>query len=92
MIRCIAVVICLFAALFLIPVQGECSEICEFEPETELECCIMSCNVTVSPAAEISPDHIAGITRAATDRTRPPKTVAPAGIHPARTVLCVFRE
>lgn len=39
MTRAIAIISCLIATLFLVPIQGDCSEIPEYELETEIECC-----------------------------------------------------
>lgn len=41
MARAIAIISCLIATLFLVPVQGDCCEVPEYELETEIECCVI---------------------------------------------------
>lgn len=40
--RLIIFITCLFSTLLLIPLHGECSEPGEYEPETEIECVVMT--------------------------------------------------
>lgn len=40
--RLITFITCLFSTLLLIPLHGECSEPGEYEPETEIECVVMT--------------------------------------------------
>ncbi len=42
MTRTIAIITCFLAACFLIPVQGECSELLDYEPEPEAICYVVS--------------------------------------------------
>lgn len=55
MTRAIAIISCLVAALFLVPVQGDCGEISEYESETEIECCAVVSSVFHSKITEELP-------------------------------------
>lgn len=95
MTRAIAVVTCLIASLFLIPIQGECSEPCEYEPETEVECCVMSFSETQSEMTVT----VAGIRPVIRINIIPtPFQIAPSTKFisiktlPVRILHCVFRE
>lgn len=48
MARHIEFILCLLAALLLVPIHGDCSEISEFEQEAEIECVETSTQETVS--------------------------------------------
>lgn len=52
MTRALAIILCLTAALFLVPIQGECSEIPEYESETEIECCAVVSGLSQLQVAE----------------------------------------
>lgn len=56
MTRALAIILCLIAALFLVPIQGECSEIPEYESETEIECCAIVSGLSQSQVAEKLPE------------------------------------
>lgn len=56
MTRALAIILCLTAALFLVPIQGECSEIPEYESETEIECCAVVSGLSQSQVAEKLPE------------------------------------
>ena len=48
MARYIEFILCLLAALLLVPIHRDCSEISEFEQEAEIECVETSTQETVS--------------------------------------------
>lgn len=54
--RALAIIFCLIAALFLVPIQGECCEIPEYESETEIECCAVVSGLSQSQVAEKLPE------------------------------------
>lgn len=56
MTRALAIILCLIAALFLVPIQGECSEIPEYESETEIECCAVVSGLSQSQVVEKLPE------------------------------------
>ena len=56
MTRALAIILCLIATLFLVPIQGECSEITEYESETEIECCAVVSGLSQSQVAEKLPE------------------------------------
>ena len=92
MTRAIAIISCLIATLFLVPIQGECSEIPEYESETEIECFIVVDGLSQSPIAEKQPKSLP-----ASDFVRHHASVSvklqKRVIHlPARILNCVFRE
>ena len=92
MTRAIAIITCFIAAMFLISIQGECSEICEYEPETEIECCAVSYTKTQS---EQTGTNTKRIDRTDLGISYPPVSVinhTPSGIPPVRILHCVFRE
>lgn len=95
MTRAIAVVTCLIASLFLIPIQGECSEPCEYEPETEVECCVISCcetqsDITVTGNRSVIRIRINIIP--ATFQIAPSTKFISIKTLPVRILHCVFRE
>ena len=94
MTRSVAIIICFMAALFLVPVQSECSEICEYEPETEVECYAISDSRTQPELSPSSPEQTVGIN--ACTAFPPVIIITPRSIDvrstPARILHCVFRE
>lgn len=92
MIRAIALILCLTATLFLVPAQGECGGMLEYESETEIECCVVVSSRLQLQVAEVKPklwltsdvvthcDYIAV------------KTQKGIVNLPARILNCVFRE
>lgn len=56
MTRALAIIFCLIATLFLVPIQGECSEIPEYESETEIECCAVVSGLSQSQVVEKLPE------------------------------------
>lgn len=92
MTRAITIICCLIAALFLVPVQGDCSEIPEYELETEIECCAVVYSPSQSQVAEKLPNLLP-----ASDSVRRHVGVSvkiqKQVFHlPARILNCVFRE
>lgn len=95
MTRAIAVVTCLIASLFLIPIQGECSEPCEYEPETEVECCVISCCETQSemPVTATGIRPVIRINIIPNPfQTAPSTKFTSIQTPPVRILHCVFRE
>lgn len=100
MTRFIAIITCLVASLLLIAVGGECSEISEYEPETEVECFALSSGCPVVPALSARPDPTAitrafvrsvpSVARVSREYGRHIPAAAPAP--PVRILHCVFRE
>lgn len=92
MTRAIAIISCLIATLFLVPIQGECCEIPEYELETEIECCAVACSLSQSQVPEELPKY-----PLASDIMRRHVCVNVKiqnhAFHlPARILNCVFRE
>lgn len=92
MTRAIAIISCLIATLFLFPIQGDCSDIPEYESETEIECCIAVDSLSQSQVTEKQPKLLP-----ASDFVRHHECVSVKiqkhVIHlPARILNCVFRE
>lgn len=92
MTRAIAIISCLIATLFLVPVQGDCNEIPEYELETEIECCVVVNSLSQSQVTEKLPKLLL-----APDLDRRGVGVAEkiqkCVFHlPARILNCVFRE
>lgn len=92
MTRAITIISCLIATLFLFPIQGDCSDIPEYESETEIECCIVVDSLSQSQVAEKQPKLLP-----ASDFVRHHECVSVIiqkhVIHlPARILNCVFRE
>ena len=95
MARYTAFFLCLFAALFLVPVQVEGVEILEYEADAEVEC-VVSGNVLSE--ASVSAVKLSAVKKDAVKylyagnrsvaRYHPVNPVLP----PARIRLCVFRE
>lgn len=92
MIRAIAVISCLIASLFLVPVQGDCNEISESELETEMECCVFINSQSQSKTEEVNPKLLSSsISDKHLDLTPvKPKLYVPH--RSARILNCVFRE
>lgn len=92
MTRAIAIISCLIAALFLVPVRGECNEISECESDTEIECCVVVYDISRYEVSEESPKSVLsyGII--------PHKEFATVNLSghlfrlPLRILHCVFRE
>lgn len=92
MTRAIAIISCLIATLFLFPIQGACSDIPEYESETEIECCIAVDSLSQSQVAEKQPKLLP-----ASDFVRHREYVSVkiqkhVSHLPARILNCVFRE
>ena len=92
MTRAIAIISCLIATLFLFHIQGDCSDIPEYESETEIECCIAVDSLSQSQVTEKQPKLLP-----ASDFVRHHECVSVKiqkhVIHlPARILNCVFRE
>lgn len=92
MIRAIAIVTCLMAALFLIPVQGECSEIPEYEPETEAVCCAVASVGATRDAVERPSEPRMRREIITRSRSIPAVVGILAAMPPARLLHCVLRE
>lgn len=94
MTRALAIIFCLIASLFLVPIQGECSEIPEYESETEIECCAVVSGPSQSQVAEKLPDvsflsDLYLVRRHVNLYVEIRKSVYRL---PARILNCVFRE
>lgn len=92
MTRIIAIISCIIVTLFLVPIQGECSEIPEYELETEIECCVVASSLYQSQVAEELSKY-----PLASDTVRRhvcvnAKIQNKAFHLPARLLNCVFRE
>lgn len=92
MTRAIAIISCLIATLFLVPIQGECCEVPEYESETDIECCVVAGSLDQSQIAEEQPKLLL-----ASDIVRHHAFVSlkiqKQAFHlPARILNCVFRE
>lgn len=94
MTRALAIILCLLATLFLVPVQGECSVIPEYESETEIECCVvvnsqsrLQVSENLSEMSLASVFHLAGRQAYIFVKIRKPFYHLPA-----RLLNCVFRE
>lgn len=92
MTRAIAIISCLIAALFLVPVQTECEESLEYEQEAGIECCVLACCQSVS---EIIKEPI-GLSPSVGMGKRPVfvavKATGRISHIPERLLHCVFRE
>lgn len=95
MTRVIAMISCLIAALFLVPVQGDCDDIPEYESETEAECYVIVVPLSRSLIAEAPAKPLS---RPVSNRCR---AFVSSGIQemrgharhlPVRILNCVFRE
>lgn len=94
MTRAIAIISCLIATLFLVPIQGDCCEITEYELETEIECCVVA-NSNLQSKLQVS-EKLPKLL-AVSDSVKHHECVT-VKIHnrvfhlPARILNCVFRE
>lgn len=87
-----AFISCLLAALFLVVNQGECTEISGFEPETEVECCVLCREFAVcTEAVEADQPDVPVAVSHRTCALRE-DTAAPVRMRPIRILYCVFRE
>lgn len=92
MTRAIAIISCLIATLFLVPIQADCSEITEYESETEIGCCIVVDSLSQQHVADQMPklSLASDIVRYhACISVNQQKHFVPL---PARILNCVFRE
>lgn len=94
MTRAIAILLCLLATLFLVPVQGECSVIPEYESETEIECCVVVNGLSQLQVAEnLSAMSLASDFYLAKRQAYVYVKIRKPVYHlPARLLNCVFRE
>ncbi len=92
MIRIIAVILCLLSTLYLIPIQGECTEITEYEPDTEAEYSSFITTKSVSvPAYETGQGTELPYVRQRHFPPAPEPCAIPAEPQ-TRIMHCVFRE
>lgn len=94
MTRALAIILCLIATLCLVPIQGECSEIPEYESETEIECCAVVSGLSQSQVVEKLPEvsflsDLYLVMRPVYVYVEIRKSVYRL---PARILNCVFRE
>ncbi len=92
MTRAIAIISCLIAALFLVPVQGDCSEISEHESETEIECCVVVSSVFHSKNSKELPKILLSSGSNSYQNCEAVKATRLIFRLPARIIHCVFRE
>lgn len=98
MTRTLTIILCLFSALYLVPVQGECIAIPEYEPDTELDYTHfrnIPFVVTAAVAATVGRPRCQRValmpyTPAVSD-VRPLLRMPPFRL-PVRIMHCVFRE
>lgn len=92
MIRAIAIISCLIATLFLVPVQGDCCEIPEYELETEIECCVVVNSLYQSQVTEELPKLFA-VSDLVRRYVHLSVKIHKSVFHlPTRILNCVFRE
>lgn len=92
MTRAIAIILCLIATLFLVPVQVECSEIPEYELETEIECCVVASSLPQSQVTEELP-KLSMVSDTVRRHICVNVKILSHVFHlPARILNCVFRE
>lgn len=92
MIRAIAIISCLIATLFLVPIQGECSEIPEYESETEIEYCVVARSQIQSQVMEKLPKYPLASETVRCHVCVNVKIRNHSFHLPARILNCVFRE
>ncbi len=92
MTRAIAIISCLIAALFLVPVQAECIEAAEGEPEAETGCCIAISCLSQSEVEEQLPAIHSPLMTGFRREHVLPKASGDIIHLPARILHCVFRE
>ena len=98
MTRIFAIILCLFSALYLVPVQGECIAVPEYESDTELDYTHFRNTpfvVTAAVAATVGRPRCQRValmpyTPAVSD-VRPLLRMPPFRL-PVRIMHCVFRE
>lgn len=92
MIRTVAIISCLIIALFLIPVQTDCMDISECEPDAESELCVVVPNQSQTVVAA---ESLRSLPAPNIKRHRAFTSVRKHErlFHlPARILNCVFRE
>lgn len=92
MTRAIAIISCLIATLFLVPIQGECCEISEYELETEIECCVVASSLFQSQVTEEQPKLLSASDVVRLHVCVNVKIQKYISNLPARILNCVFRE
>lgn len=90
--RATAILICLVAALFLIPAQEECPGVSEYEPETEVVCSAVSSGMTLCEVAESVPEGKVRTARQLMSGCVAPYVCVSLREIPVRILNCVFRE
>lgn len=92
MTRAIAIISCIIATLFLVPVQGDCSKMPEYELETEIECCVVAGNFFQSQVTEDLP-KLSFVSDIEMRHVCVDVKIQKQDFHlPARILHCVFRE
>lgn len=92
MTRGIVVLICFITALLLIPVQGECPEFHEYDPETEVNCCAVPYSETQTGCDEVNNEYFSEFKAQKSHKPIYFKNHAIGKIQLTRILLCVFRE
>lgn len=92
MTRCIVVLICFISVLLLIPVQGECPEFHEYEPETEINCCAVPYSEAKTGYAETNNEHFTELKVPKSHKPVYFKNHATGKVQLTIILLCVFRE
>lgn len=92
MTRAITIALCFIAALFLVPVQGECLDISESEPETEVVICDVVASIYKSDFKEELSESYSYSGQARHRETALAGTRKQIIRLPARILNCVFRE
>ena len=92
MSRAIAIISCLIATLFLVPLQGDCSEIFDCESEAEIECCAVIHSLSQSQVTENLPKSLPAPYSVRRHIGGSVKILKHVFHLPARILNCVFRE
>ncbi len=92
MTRAIAIISCLIASLFLVPVQADCLEIYEGESETAIECCVIANGMSRAEISEDISDNRINIPRSSRDIDVSSKVKIILPHLSVRILHCVFRE
>jgi hypothetical protein len=92
MTRAIAIISCLIAALFLVPIQGECCESPEYESESKIECCVAADSLFQSQIAEELPRLLPSSNLVRRHVLISVKMLKHVLHIPTRILNCVFRE
>lgn len=92
MTRALAIISCLIAALFLVPVQAECVETAEGEPEAEIECCVAICDSFQSEISEGRPNVLPSSGSHMRRNSAGARAQGPICRIAAWILHCVFRE